>query len=140
MKKWIQIITIVGSALGQTTFAETREAVLTKVNFDGTKFSYGLTAYEATDEVKTEVRVDCNFGLWAGNKSQELVLKSIDVRVFISDEFNIPSQNVIREGSADISQKIEQCLKEGNVNPRDISVMPVTVNLPKVSLPVMVKK
>lgn len=109
---------------------ETREAWISKSQFDGKVFRYGYVAYDAGDDLKETVKVNCEFTTAYG----PMMLKAVEVKVLIQSAFTKAGAQVKKDGSVNVRQAIDECQKVLPGGRNEIK-SPVAVRLPQISVP-----
>lgn len=124
------LMSISQAVLAQETTVET---VVSAVKFDGKVLTYSYIAYDTQKVLKDSAQVVCNYANY--DDSGKKVLKSIDVKLAMTANFNTPGAIVTKTNATlNIENEIQKCVSKLGEEAANV-LSPVMVNLPKVSMP-----
>lgn len=109
------------------------EAWVSKSSFDGTDYNYEVIAYDAEEPVTDYTGIFCDLTGPQGEK----VLKAVEIKVFLSADFNAPGKQVTKSGSVNVPNAIRACreINRHFLKADDGVTAPVEIRLPKISVP-----
>lgn len=135
MKKMMMPILFFMSLANAAAAAELTpiDAVIDRAHFDGSKFQYRVTAYDASEIVKITTVHECI----TGEGSQSRTLKAIEIKVLMTANFNrVGGQPLTENHVFDVRKAIRACMKQTRSTQ---GLSPIEVILPRISIPSLIQ-